>query len=81
MSRMQVGLPTSDAAFLSTSADRALAFNGNVKMTLQGVTGKDISFLSGHREAEVLFGPGTRFNVVDRVDNGSVTQFILKEIP
>ncbi|WP_243055716.1 MULTISPECIES: DUF6861 domain-containing protein [Pseudomonas] len=81
LSRMQVGLPTSDAAFLSTSADPALAFNGNVKMTLQGITGKDISFLSGHKEAEVLFAPGTRFNVVDRVDNGSVTQFILKEIP
>jgi len=58
-----------------------LAFNGNVKMAVQGITGKDISFLSGHKEAEVLFAPGTRFNVVDRVDNGSVTQFILKEIP
>lgn len=81
LSRMQVGLPTSDAAFLSTSADPALAFKGNVKMTVQGITGKDISFLSGHKEAEVLFAPGTRFNVVDRVDNGSVTQFILKEIP
>ncbi|WP_414157165.1 DUF6861 domain-containing protein [Pseudomonas sp. BNK-15] len=81
LSRMQVGLPTSDAAFLSTSADPALAFSGHVRMTVQGVTGKDISFLSGHKEAEVLFGPGTRFNVVDRVDNGSVTQFILKEIP
>ena len=26
LSRMQVGLPTSDAAFMSTSADSALAF-------------------------------------------------------
>jgi hypothetical protein len=81
LSRMQVGLPTTDGAFLSTSAQEAKAFSGNVKMVIRGTSGRDISFLSGHPEAEVLYAPGTRFQVLNKIESGPVTHLLFQEIP
>lgn len=75
----QMGAVVSDAAFFSTSAQTG--FSGPVQITARGVSGRDISFLSGYEEAEVLFAPGTRFEVLNRIDQGSVTHLLYKELP
>jgi len=52
--------------FTSTSRLQALAnrFNGNVKLTIQGKTGRDISpFSDSPTEMETLFLPGCNFRV------------------
>lgn len=75
----QMGAVVSDSAFFSTSAEKA--FSGPVQITTRGVSGRDISFLSGFPEAEVLYPPGTQFEVLNRIDQGSVTHLLYKEIP
>ncbi|MNG27947.1 hypothetical protein D3C84_1131310 [compost metagenome] len=76
-----MGHPTSDGAFFSTSAETGKAFSGNVRIVTRGTSGRDISFLSGHREAEVLYPPGTQFNVLNKIESGSVTHLLYQEIP
>ncbi|WP_223503839.1 DUF6861 domain-containing protein [Pseudomonas sp. BF-R-24] len=80
LSKIRMGHPTSDGAFFSTSAETGKAFNGNVKYVIRGTSGRDISFLSGHPEAEVLFGPGTQFQVVNKIESGPVTHLLYQEI-
>lgn len=75
----QMGAVVSDSAFFSTSAEKA--FSGPVQITTRGVSGRDISFLSDFPEAEVLYPPGTQFEVLNRIDQGSVTHLLYKEIP
>lgn len=53
-------------AFVSTSRIQAVAtrFNGNVRLTIQGVSGRDIGpFSHVPHEAETLFLPARRFRV------------------
>ena len=53
-------------AFTSTSRLQAIAnrFNGNVKLTIQGITGRDIGpFSHAPHEAETLFLPARRLRV------------------
>lgn len=70
-----------DAAPKSTAADGSKAFTGQLRETVQGQTGRDISAFSNYDEAEVLFKPGTRFEVLDRIDHpDGTTSAVLKEI-
>ncbi|MEW6344530.1 MAG: DUF6531 domain-containing protein [Paraburkholderia sp.] len=56
-----------DKAFLSTTSDLDGVFPGNVTAQIVSKTGVSVSSLSEYpREAEVLFKPGTSFNVLDR---------------
>ncbi len=81
LDNIQMGHPTSDGAFFSTSAQSAKAFRGNVKFRVSGSSGRDISFLSGHPEAEVLYPPGTVFDVLNKIESGPTTLLRYKEIP
>ncbi|WP_448144532.1 DUF6861 domain-containing protein [Pseudomonas silesiensis] len=81
LTEIRMGHPTSDGAFFSTSAETGKAFSGNVRIVTRGTSGRDISFLSGHREAEVLYPPGTQFNVLNKIESGSVTHLLYQEIP
>jgi hypothetical protein len=55
------------AGFTSTSSVETSALAGEVMLVIRGRTGRDISALSlTPQEREVLFGPGTRFRVIDR---------------
>ena len=81
LDNIRMGQPTSDAAFFSTSAQSAKAFEGEVKFLVSGSSGRDISFLSGHPEAEVLYPPGTVFEVWNKIESGPVTHLRYKEIP
>ncbi|MDO6410132.1 ADP-ribosyltransferase domain-containing protein [Pantoea phytobeneficialis] len=75
----QIGNVVSDGAFMSTSSGEP--FSGNILIKVDGVSGRDISFLSEYpHEAEVLYPPGTQFNVVNRVDGSGKTLLGYKEL-
>ncbi|MEB5704253.1 PAAR domain-containing protein [Pantoea anthophila] len=75
----QPGRLVSDGAFMSTSSGEP--FGGNVLIKVDGTSGRDISFLSEYpNEAEVLYPPGTKFEVINRVDDGVNTQLHYKEV-
>jgi hypothetical protein len=81
LDNIRMGYSTSDAAFFSTSAQSAKAFDGEVRFLVSGSSGRDISFLSGHPEAEVLYPPGTTFEVLNKIESGPLTHLRYKEIP
>ena len=68
--KYQVGKTVTEEGFVSTSTNPKAShsnnnFSGNSKYTIQSETGRDISQLSTHKgEGEVLFTPGTNFDVV-----------------
>lgn len=67
LNQNQIGNVVSDPAFMSTSATEPFA--GNININIKGTSGKDINFLSQYpNEAEVLYPPGTKFKVVNRID-------------
>ncbi|WP_027710232.1 ADP-ribosyltransferase domain-containing protein [Zooshikella ganghwensis] len=56
-----------DKAFLSTSMNPNASFPGNVHMNIKSKTGVSISDVSHYpNEKEVLFKPGTKFDVVNK---------------
>ncbi len=67
----QPGRVVSDAAPKSTAVDPNRAFEGSLIETVQGNSGRDISAFSNYPETEVLFKPGTQFEVLDRVTTPS----------
>ena len=67
----QIGNIIIEKAFMSTSSEQP--FPGNINIIVKGTSGKDIAFISDYPEAEVLYPPGTKFEVIDRVeDNGKI---------
>jgi hypothetical protein len=65
----QAGKRVTEHAFTSTSASSDKNFHGSFQFSilLSGqTTGRDVSAFSPHDEQEVLFPPGTRFDVVSR---------------
>ena len=60
------GVVVTEQAFTSSSYDEYEAFDGNTKFIIDSASGKDVSFISEHSdESEVLFKPGTKFEVLD----------------
>jgi hypothetical protein len=66
-----------------TSADQDAAFPGNVQYTIESVHGKGIQHLSQYAstENEVLFRPGTQFQVITRTEVDGVLYITMKEVP
>jgi hypothetical protein len=58
------GRIVTEHAFTSTSASNDKSFGGGYQFTIKGDNGKDVSAFSKHDEQEVLYQPGTRFEVV-----------------
>ncbi|MGH4014309.1 MAG: ADP-ribosyltransferase domain-containing protein [Pseudonocardiaceae bacterium] len=71
-------------AFTGTSADVTKSFDGPIEMVIDSKTGRDITDISryGTLEREVLFAPGTRFEVLDRAfdDASQKWRIILREV-
>jgi uncharacterized Zn-binding protein involved in type VI secretion len=77
------GNVVSDPAFVST--DTNAGFGGKqYQMTIDGTNGRDIAGLSKYSqtESEVLFKPGTQFEVLDRTTDpvSGVTQIHMREV-
>lgn len=80
LSLNQKGNIVSDGAFMSTSS--ADPFAGNINIVVKGTSGKDISFLSQYNhEAEVLYPPGTKFEVMQRVEQNGKIHLSYEERP
>lgn len=77
---IQPGRTTTFNEFLSTSTRRA--FPGNTHFTISSLTGKDIQALSQvPSESEILFRPGTTFDVISKVQDTSGTwHVVLSEV-
>jgi hypothetical protein len=83
----KVGHVVSDPAFWSTSESEAVAQSfrggGNALFEVHGMTGRDVVQLSryGSSEAEVLFRSGTRFEILDKINMGNYTKYVVREVP
>jgi hypothetical protein len=78
------GQPVTEEFFFSTSAERSSAFPGNTKYYVNSANGKRVEFLSEFpHEREVLFPPGTKFDVISVQVNPSTGQreIFMNEIP
>lgn len=66
-----------------TSADQDAAFPGNVQYTIESSHGKGIQHLSQYAstENEVLFRPGTQFEVLTRNEDNGVIKIVMREVP
>jgi uncharacterized protein YukE len=82
LDRYQVGNVVKEPAF--TSTDAAVPYSGNVQLTIESTTGRDISWLKDPSvgQREVLFPPGSNFEVLERnYDDASGTwKFRLKDM-
>ena len=78
INRYEPGAVVEEPAFFST--DRIKSFPGNVQFEVESVTGRDIRSLSTHSagEAEVLFPPGTKFEVMNRSYDSTSHQWWIK---
>ncbi|MGW1738879.1 ADP-ribosyltransferase domain-containing protein [Nocardia sp. NPDC001965] len=66
LARYQKGNIVTEPAFTSTSRLKSRAFGGNTRFTIRSSTGKRLErYSSKPHEKEVIFPPGTRFEVVD----------------
>ncbi|WP_437889020.1 PAAR domain-containing protein [Phytobacter sp. V91] len=81
LAKNQVGEIVSDPAFMSS--DRVKPFEGPTQITIEGTSGRQIDFLSHYKmnnETEVLFKPGTKFEVLERTDINGTTYLKYKEL-
>lgn len=75
------GVVVTEEAFTSTSQQEDAAFAGKVKFNILSKTGRDVRQLSRvEAEKEVLFRPGTKFIVVDKVRDGDSTIITMEEV-
>jgi hypothetical protein len=76
----QPGSTVTNRAF--TSADRDAAFPGNVVYQIESLHGKGVRDISvyGNVENEVLFRPGTSFEVLSRTMENGQTEIIMREV-
>lgn len=82
LDQYQPGNIVSDAAPKSTAADPGKSFSGSLREEVLGESGRDISGFSKYDEAEILFPRGTKFDVLERVDNPDGSVFVkVKERP
>lgn len=72
------GTTITEKSFFSTAVDPNKAFGGNVTYVIQSKRGRDIAPTSHFPESEVLFAPGTNFNVlkVEKGADGRVTIYM-----
>lgn len=67
LNKYKPGRTVQEDTFVSTTMGKTNSFPGNVVMHINSRTGHPIANLSKYpTEGEVLFGPGTKFNVNDR---------------
>ena len=81
LAKNQVGEIVSDPAFLSSDIEKG--FKGPTQITIDGKSGRQIDFLSQYKsmnETEVLFKPGTKFEVLERTDVDGTTYLKYKEL-
>ena len=80
--RYREGATVVEDAFTSTTAGPGVAQReGNVAFTIQSASGRDISSIAAHAEKEVLFPPGTAFQITRTQRIGNALRVWLTEVP
>jgi hypothetical protein len=82
--KYQPGITVRERAFISTLADPARVFPGNVQFVIASITGRQVNLVAEvPEEREVVFFTATRFKVlaVDHDMAGGVRTVYLLEIP
>lgn len=76
------GAIVTERGFTSTSKDPHLKFPGSLEYVILSRTGRDIGSCStfGNKEAEVLFEPNARFEVLDRFEINGKTTISMREL-
>lgn len=75
------GVVVTEEAFTSSSRADEKAFKGEVQFKILSKSGRDVQKLSRvEAEQEVLFRPGTKFVVVDKVREGDQTIITMEEV-
>ena len=78
---MRVGECFSDPGFLSTTSDEEQCYSGEFPFMILSKTGVDISAFSVFRlEREVLFRPGTVFEIMSVDRHDGVCSVVLEEV-
>jgi hypothetical protein len=81
------GKQFTDWSVVSTSTDELtvqhfLGVDGpRTLIRVQGATGVDIRKLSAFQESEVVYMPGTRFEVMSKIETGALTIVEIRELP
>jgi hypothetical protein len=83
-SKYKPGHPVTEEFFFSTAANSKSAFSGNTKYFVESTNGKRVDFLSEYpHEREVLFPPGTKFDVISVEVNQATgkREIFMNELP
>ncbi|MFE7799426.1 ADP-ribosyltransferase [Nocardia sp. NPDC057440] len=81
-----VGTTVTEAGFTSTSRSTSAAFDGTTEFQIVSKTGKNIEDASQHgpysgrNEQEVLFKPGTKFNVIDKFVDPATMRTVIRMV-
>jgi hypothetical protein len=80
-SKYKVGATVVEDAFTSTTYGKAVAQReGNVLLTIESSTGRNITTAAVHEESEILFAPGAKFIVTEVKQIGHAFLVTMKEI-
>ena len=82
LAKYKPGEMVTEEAFTSTAATRDAKFDGNAEFIIEGRTGRDVSGVSEYEnEKEILFRPGTRFEVTSKEVVDGKTIIKMREVP
>lgn len=80
--KYKVGATVVEDAFTSTTFGKAVAQReGNVLLTIESSTGRNITSIAEHAESEILFLPGAKFKVTKVERHGDAFLVWKKELP
>jgi len=81
LAKYKPGEVITEEAFTSSAATRDAKFDGNTEFVIQGKTGRDVSGVSEYAdEKEILFAPGTKFEVTSKEVVNGKTVIKLREV-
>ena len=80
--KYKVGATIVEDGFTSTTFGKGVASKeGNILLTIESSTGRNISSIAAHPESEVLFAPGAKFQVTDVKRFSGAFVVSMKETP
>ncbi|GAA2782072.1 hypothetical protein GCM10010452_07500 [Crossiella cryophila] len=82
LDRYSPGSTVTERNFTSSAAVEGRKLKGNLKFVIESVSGRDISSIAPRNESEVLFPPGTSFEITNKYQDASGTWVIeMREVP
>ncbi|WP_211305315.1 hypothetical protein [Crossiella equi] len=80
--RYATGGIVTERGFTSSASDPKLRLNGNIRFIIESASGRDISGVAPRNESEVLFPPGTSFEITAKYQDAAGKWVIeMREVP